>query len=46
MIVAGIDIGSLSTEAVILKDNEIVDYNITATGANSKDTARRYTMIF
>ncbi|UMZ73128.1 acyl-CoA dehydratase activase [Natranaerofaba carboxydovora] len=41
MIVAGIDIGSLSTEAVILKDSEIVDYNITTTGANSKNTAKK-----
>ncbi len=41
MIVAGIDIGSLSTEAVLFKENDIIDYEITLTGSNSKDTAQK-----
>ena len=37
MIVAGIDIGSLSTDTVILgKDKRILSYSIVATGASSK----------
>lgn len=40
MIVAGIDIGSLSAKAVILKDNEILGRGIILTGADSEATAR------
>ncbi len=40
MIVAGIDIGSLSSEAVILKDGEIRSYSIVPTGADTQRAAR------
>jgi len=39
MIVAGIDIGSLSSEAVILKDGEIISYSIVPTGADTQRAA-------
>lgn len=41
MIVAGIDIGSLTTAAVLLTDNSILNYEIIPTGANSKITAQK-----
>ncbi|MDY7034111.1 MAG: acyl-CoA dehydratase activase [Thermodesulfobacteriota bacterium] len=40
MIIAGIDIGSLSGETVILKDREILSYSIVKTGADSAKTAQ------
>ena len=40
MIVAGIDIGSLSSEAVILRDGEIMSYSILPTGADTQKAAR------
>ncbi len=40
MIVAGIDIGSLSSEAVILNNGEIVSYSILPTGADAQKAAR------
>ena len=40
MLVAGIDIGSITTEALLFdKDKGIVGYTIMQTGANSKKTA-------
>jgi predicted CoA-substrate-specific enzyme activase len=40
MLVAGIDIGSITTEALLFdKDKGIVGYNIMQTGANSRKTA-------
>lgn len=41
MHVAGIDVGSLSAEVVILKDDRIVNYVILPTGSNSKAAAER-----
>ena len=42
MYTCGIDIGSVSTEVVLLneEDSKIASYIITATGSNSKDAAR------
>jgi predicted CoA-substrate-specific enzyme activase len=40
MIVAGIDIGSLSSEAVILRDGEIMSYSILPTGADTQKAVR------
>ena len=40
MIVAGIDIGSLSGETVIMKGGEIVSFSIVRTGADSAKTAQ------
>ena len=39
MIVAGIDIGSLSGETVLMKDGDILSYSIVKTGADSAKTA-------
>jgi len=39
MIVAGIDIGSLSAEVVILKDSKILSYSLIKTGPESTKTA-------
>lgn len=39
MITAGVDIGSLSADVVILKDNEILAYSIIRTGPDSAKTA-------
>lgn len=41
MITAGIDIGSLSADVVILKDNELLSWSVIPTGADSPATARR-----
>lgn len=41
MIVAGIDVGSLSAEAVIMKQNEILGYSIRPTGAKSRFAAEK-----
>jgi len=41
MIVAGIDIGSISTETVILQDNQILSSSIIPTGAKSGMAAER-----
>jgi predicted CoA-substrate-specific enzyme activase len=41
MIVAGIDIGSITAETVILKDDRILGYSILPTGANSRTAAER-----
>jgi len=41
MIVGGIDIGSITTEAVILKDSQILNSSILSTGANSRMAAER-----
>jgi predicted CoA-substrate-specific enzyme activase len=40
VIVAGIDIGSLSSEAVILRDGEIMSYSILPTGADTQKAVR------
>jgi benzoyl-CoA reductase subunit A len=40
MITAGVDIGSLSADVVILKDNEILGYSVIRTGPDSAMTAR------
>jgi len=40
MIVSGLDIGSLSSEAVVLRDGEIMSYSIIPTGADTKRAAR------
>lgn len=40
MITAGIDIGSLTADAVILGDDRILGYNIIPTGANSETAGR------
>ncbi len=39
MIVAGIDVGSLSAEAVLLEDNRVLGYCIRPTGAQSRHAA-------
>jgi len=39
MIVAGIDIGSISTETVIMQDQQILSFSILPTGANSIQAA-------
>jgi predicted CoA-substrate-specific enzyme activase len=42
MIVAGVDVGALSTDTVILdRDNEILAYSVVNTGASSQRAARR-----
>ncbi len=41
MIVVGIDIGSLSGEAVILEDGEIISFSIVRTGADSAKTGEK-----
>ncbi|MEW6573540.1 MAG: acyl-CoA dehydratase activase [Bacillota bacterium] len=41
MIVAGVDVGSLSTEAVVFSNNGIAAYSILPTGANSRRAAER-----
>ena len=41
MIVAGMDIGSITTETVILQDNQILASIILPTGANSRRAAER-----
>ncbi len=43
MITAGVDIGSLSADVVILKDNEILGYSVIRTGPDSAKTARAAT---
>ncbi len=43
MITAGIDIGSLTGKAVILKDNEILAWNLIPTGPDSSETAQEVT---
>jgi (R)-2-hydroxyacyl-CoA dehydratese activating ATPase len=40
MVTAGIDIGSLTAEAVIFRDGEIITYSIVPTGANSENAGR------
>ncbi len=39
MITAGVDVGSLTGKSVILKDNEILDWDIIPTGPDSTETA-------
>lgn len=39
MITAGVDIGSLSGDVVILKDNEILSWSVVPTGPDSTETA-------
>lgn len=41
MITAGIDIGSSTSKAAILEDNQILSYSIIPTGAESADSAQR-----
>ncbi len=41
MIAAGVDIGSLSTEAVLVKDGRILSYSVLLTGADSRKAARK-----
>lgn len=41
MITAGIDIGSLSTDAVLLRDDEMLAYSIVNTGAQARTAAER-----
>jgi predicted CoA-substrate-specific enzyme activase len=41
MIVAGIDIGSITTETVILQDDQILAFSILPTGANNRMAAER-----
>lgn len=43
MITAGIDIGSLSAKAVVMKDSEIVSWSVILTGPDSAEAARRVT---
>ena len=40
MITAGIDIGSLTADAVVLRGGEVAGYSIVPTGANSESAAR------
>ena len=40
MITAGVDVGSLTGKTVILKDNEILAWNIIPTGPDSSETAK------
>jgi predicted CoA-substrate-specific enzyme activase len=41
MITAGIDIGSMTTKIVLLKDNEIATWSILPTGTDGNETARK-----
>lgn len=41
MLYVGLDIGSLSVEAVVLRDSELVSYSILPTGANSRGSAEK-----
>ena len=41
MITAGVDIGSMSADVVILKNDDILSYSIIPTGADSPATARK-----
>lgn len=41
MITAGVDVGSMSANALILRDDEIVSYSVIPTGADSPATARK-----
>jgi predicted CoA-substrate-specific enzyme activase len=41
MITAGVDVGSLTGKALILKDNEIASWSLIPTGANSSETANK-----
>jgi len=41
MITAGIDIGSLTADAVVLADGEIAGFSIVPTGANSENSGRQ-----
>jgi hypothetical protein len=41
VITAGIDIGSSTSKAAILEDNQILSYSIIPTGAESADSAQR-----
>ncbi len=41
MLVAGIDVGSLTAEVVLIKDGNIIHYVIMPTGSNSKKAAER-----
>lgn len=41
MITAGIDVGSLSTDAVLLRDDEVLAYSIVNTGAQARAAAER-----
>jgi len=43
VIVAGVDVGSLSGETVILRNDEILSYSIVRTGADSALTAKKAT---
>jgi benzoyl-CoA reductase subunit A len=43
MITAGVDIGSLTGEALILEDNNILAWSLISTGADSAETANRAT---
>ena len=40
MLSAGIDVGTLWTKAVVIKDNSIVGWNISLTGENCDQVAR------
>jgi len=41
VVVAGIDVGSLSAEAVLLKDGRVVTFSIIPTGADSRKAAEK-----
>lgn len=41
MIVAGVDIGSLTGKALILEDNKILSWSLIPTGADSEETAKK-----
>ena len=41
MLVAGIDVGSISAETVILEADKILAFNILPTGANSKTAGEK-----
>lgn len=45
MLVVGIDIGSLSAEAVVIRDGEMVSYSILPTGADSRQSAEKATTL-
>jgi bzd-type benzoyl-CoA reductase Q subunit len=40
-LVAGVDIGSVGSKAVVLADSEILCYSVTRTGSNSADSAQK-----
>ncbi|TAK30844.1 MAG: hypothetical protein EPO21_18605 [Chloroflexota bacterium] len=41
MITAGVDVGSMSADVLVLKDDQIISYSVIPTGADSQATSRK-----